>query len=350
MTNSSNLHVIAKPIGPRCDLNCVYCFYREKEQLFPKGEDLRMSDEVLSAFISQYDGEFVWQGGEPTLLGVDFFRKVIDLQNKLKKGKKIRNCLQTNGVLLNDEWCEFLKQHGFLVGLSLDGPKEINDLYRSSFDKVVGGLRLLKKHGVDFNVMACVGRETAKQPLAVYHFLKDEGVKFIQFTAVVERDAAGQVTPWSAEPERYGEFLIAIFDEWSKQDIGQIFVMNFEWALNAWVGNPSPVCLFAEQCGRSLVIEHNGDVYSCDHYVYPEHLLGNVLKDKLKELVELPKQQAFGAAKAAQLPLACRNCAYLFACRGECPKRRQYLCAGYKKYFAHINKPLRALAQRLRNA
>lgn len=340
-----NLHVIAKPIGAKCNLNCAYCFYLEKAQLFPKGEDFRMSDAVLSAFIQQYDGEFVWQGGEPTLLGLDFFRRVLELQNKFKKEKPFRNCLQTNGTLLNDEWCEFLKKNGFLVGISIDGPKEIHDLYRGSFDKAVKGLRLLKKHGVDFNVLACVAKETAKKPLDVYHFLKEEGVDHIQFTAVVERDPAGKVTSWTVKPESYGDFLIKIFDEWVRNDVGQTFVMNFEWALNAWVGKPSPVCLFAEKCGRSLVLEHNGDIYSCDHYVYPQYLLGNILKTDLKEMVELPAQKAFGAAKKDKLPDRCRHCRFLFACRGECPKRQQYLCPGYKKYFLHIARPLSALRQ-----
>ena len=302
-----------------------------------------MPDEVLSAFIRQYDGEYVWQGGEPTLLGLDFFRKVLELQKKHHKGKKIKNSLQTNGILLDDKWCEFLKKNDFLVGISLDGPRDVHEIYRPSHEKVMRGLRLLKKHGVDFNVLACVAKEIAKKPLDVYRFLKDEGVEFIQFTPIVERDANLKVLPWTVEPESYGDFLIAIFEEWVRTDVGKVFVMNFEWALNAWVGNPSPVCIFAERCGASLVIEHNGDVYSCDHFVYPEHLLGNILKVGLKSLAELPAQQDFGAAKSEKLPLYCKSCNYLFACRGECPKRKQYLCAGYKKYFKHIDRYMRAM-------
>ncbi|MFH1683694.1 MAG: anaerobic sulfatase maturase [Candidatus Margulisiibacteriota bacterium] len=346
--SSAGLHVIAKPIGPVCNLNCTYCFYLEKLNLYPQKENFRMSDEVLETFIRQYieaqpnpEVEFVWQGGEPALLGIDFFNKAVKLQKKYEQDKKIKNCLQTNGVLLNDEWCDFLKKNDFLVGISLDGPEEVHDLYRrdragqGTFDSVIRGLRLLKKHGVEFNVLACVARETAKRPREVYQFLKAAGVEYIQFAPIVERDESGKILPWTVEAESYGDFLNKIFDEWAANDVGKIFVMNFEWALNAWVFQKSPVCLFSETCGRSLVIEHNGDVYSCDHFVYPQYLLGNVLKDKLKDLVELPQQKAFGAAKKELLP-QCRRCDFLFACRGECPKRKQYLCAGYKKYFLHI--------------
>jgi len=366
--STAGLHLIAKPIGPVCNLNCVYCFYLEKKALFPPAENYRMSDEVLQAYVRSYlaaqpypEVEFVWQGGEPTMLGLDFFRRALELQQKHKKDKKVSNCLQTNGVLLNDEWCEFLKKHDFLVGISLDGPEEVHDFYRvnrsraRTFGSVMNGLNLLKKHGVRFNVLACVASETASEPLKTYRFLKENGVGFIQFTPVVERDKEGKLLPWTVEPVAYGDFLSAIFDEWVRQDVGMVFVMNFEWAVNAWVGNPSPVCIFAESCGRSLVIEHNGDVYACDHFVYPPYRLGNVLKDDLGDLARLPAQLSFGAAKAA-LPDYCRSCQFLFACRGECPKRRfartpyggpglNYLCPGYKKYFQHITKYLNALRQ-----
>jgi len=372
MEKQTGVHVIAKPTGAVCNLNCAYCFYLDKKGLFPHNENFRMSDDVLSAFVRQYieaqpfpEVEFVWQGGEPTILGIDFFRKAIKLQKEHRRNKKVRNCLQTNGVLLNDEWCEFLKGHDFLVGISLDGPQDVHDIYRrdsagkGTFDKAVRGLRLLRGRGVEFNVLACVARETAKKPLDVYRFFKDEGVQFIQFTPVVEREAkSNKIAPFTVDPLDYGDFLIGIFEEWVKNDVGKIFIMNFEWALNAWVGNPSPVCIFAENCGRSLVIEHNGDVYSCDHFVYPEYLLGNVLKNDLKDLVELPRQHAFGASKSKMLPLTCKECSFLFACRGECPKRRfarasmvennlNYLCAGYKKYFQHIDKHMKAMRERL---
>lgn len=362
---ASGLYVIAKPIGAVCNANCAYCFYLEKLDFYPQKENFRMPNEVLEEFIRQYieaqpclpagrhtpEVEFVWQGGEPTLLGIDFFRKAIALQNKFKQDKKIRNCLQTNGILLSDEWCGFLKKHGFVVGISLDGPEAIHDLYRKdragqgTFDMVIKGLNMLKKHKVDFNVLAGVAKATAKKPLDVYHFFKDQGVEFIQFTAIVEREPeTNKATSWSVEPESYGAFLIRIFDEWVRQDVGKVFVMNFEWALNAWVFGKSPVCLFSETCGRSLAIEHNGDVYSCDHFVYPQYRLGNILKTEIKELVELPQQQAFGVAKK-KLPAECRRCNFLFACRGECPKRKQYLCIGYKQYFSHITPYMNGIRQ-----
>ena len=293
---AQGIHVVAKPIGPVCNLNCEYCFYLEKQALFAAGEKYRMSDKVLSAFITNYITsqptpvvEFVWQGGEPTLLGIDFFKRVVDLQKPFVKRKTITNSLQTNGTLLTAEWCQFLKKHNFMVGISLDGPKEIHDRYRrdrkgnGTFDQVMRGLKLLQEHKVEYNVLACVARDTAKRPLDVYRFFKDEGVEFIQFTPVVERlsdvhsapsglrlagpaaldkkDQQGDVTPWSVIPEEYGDFLIAIYEEWVRHDVGTVFVMNFEWVLNAWIGNPSPVCVHAKQCGRSVVIEHNGDVY-----------------------------------------------------------------------------------------
>lgn len=400
MENSSRInntpqgiHVIAKPAGPLCNLNCEYCFYLEKQALFGSGRQYRMSDEVLAAFIAKYIisqptpvVEFVWQGGEPTLLGIDFFKRVIDLQKQFSGVKKITNSLQTNGTLLTDEWCRFLKRHNFMVGISLDGPREIHDRYRrdrrgqGSFDQAMRGLKLLQKHKVEYNVLACVARETAARPLEVYRFLKDAGVEFIQFTPVVERmpdsESAGlglrlaapasldsrdeqtEVTPWSVVPEEYGDFLIAVFEEWVRHDVGKVFVMNFEWALNAWIGNPSPVCVHAKQCGRSLVIEHNGDVYACDHCVYPQYRLGNILTDALPHMVEKSLRSGFGIAKETALPRRCRECDVLAACQGGCPKHRfantfdnepglHYLCEGYRKFFLHIRKYLRVMAQLL---
>ncbi len=305
------IHVVAKPIGPLCNLNCEYCFYLEKQALFETNEKYRMSDEVLSAFITNYIKsqptpvvEFVWQGGEPTLLGIDYFRRVIELQRPFAQQKTITNSLQTNGTLLTDEWCAFLKKHNFIVGISLDGPKEIHDRYRRdkkggpTFDSVIRGLKLLQTHKVEYNVLACVARDTATRPLDIYRFLRDQGVEFIQFTPIVERmpdaqctklglrlagpaalnkeERAADVTPWTVAPEEYGDFLTAVYEEWVRHDVGKVFVMNFEWALNSWIGNLSPVCIHAEQCGRSVVLEHNGDVYACDHCVYPEYKLGNI--------------------------------------------------------------------------
>jgi uncharacterized protein len=387
------IHVVAKPIGPLCNLNCEYCFYLEKEALFPAGEHYRISHAVLAAFITNYADsqptpavEFVWQGGEPTLLGIDFFKKIVEFQRPFAGHKTIRNALQTNGTLLIDAWCSFLKKNNFMVGISLDGPKEIHDRYRrdragkGSFGTVMRGLKLLQKHGVDYNVLASVARETAKKPLDVYRFFKDQAIEFIQFSPIVERlpDAASLrhglrlagpaaldreeeqtgVTPWTVDAEAYGDFLITIYEEWVRHDVGKIFVMNFEWALNAWIGNPSPVCIHAKTCGRSLVMEHNGDVYVCDHRVYPEYRLGNIAAVSLHDMAEKSQKTGFGIAKESALPRWCRECDVLAACQGGCPKHRfektyygepglQYLCAGYSKFFLHIRKYLRAMTQLL---
>ena len=389
------IHLLAKPAGPACNLNCEYCFYLEKQALFGAGENYRMSDEVLTAYITKYITsqpapvvEFVWQGGEPTLLGLEFFNKVIMIQKPFAGRKTITNSIQTNGTLLTDEWCKFLKDNNFLVGISLDGPETIHDRYRrrrdgaGSFADVMRGLKLLQKHGVNYNVMAGVARETAQQPRTVYNFFKNEGVEFIQFTPIVERlpnacskqyglrlaspavpgdcEQHAGVTPWSVVPEEYGDFLIDIYEEWVHRDVGTIFVMNFEWALNAWIGNPSPVCIHAHQCGRSLVIEHNGDVYSCDHYVYPQYRLGNIITGDLPAMVEKSLSLGCGIAKETALPRSCRECDVLAACRGGCPKHRfalssvyepglQYLCAGYKTFFVHIRKYLQVMTQLLEN-
>lgn len=389
------LHVLAKPIGPVCDIKCDYCFYLEKLALFGKGKNYGMPDDVLVAYIRQYVEaqptpivEFVWHGGEPTLLGLDFFRKVVELQRPFRGRKEIRNALQTNGMRLTDDWCAFFKANNFFIGVSLDGPKEIHDCYRkgrqgqSTFDRVMRSLRLLQKHRVDYNILACVGKETAHRPLDVYHFFKREGVEFIQFTPIIERvpdtqtQAQGlwlatpakldqeepntQVTPWTVAPEKYGDFLIAIYEEWVRQDVGKIFVMNFEWALNAWIGNPSPVCIFAKQCGRAVALEHDGSIFACDHYVYPEYRLGNILHDDLAHMVEASIASGFGPHKEATLPRWCRECEVLNACWGGCPKHRfttspdgepglHYLCAGYKKLFLHIRKYLRAMTTLLEN-
>ena len=389
------LHVVAKPVGPACNLDCTYCFYLEKQALFPSGTPMRMSDSVLRSFIEGYivsqptsEVEFVWQGGEPTLLGVDFFRRVIAYQRSCASGKIIRNALQTNGTLLNDEWCRFLKKHAFLVGISLDGPKVIHDRYRhdrqgrGSHDRTMRGLMLLQQHQIEYNVLTSVARDTATYPLDVYRFFRDAGVEFIQFAPVVERYADPRasspglrlappaaldrqedhiaVTEWSVSPEAYGDFLIAVFEEWVRNDVGKMFVMNFEWALNAWIGNPSPVCVHAKQCGRSLVIEHDGSLYACDHCVYPQYRLGNILTDSLPAMVEKSLNTQFGISKEAALPRCCKECEVLAACQGGCPKHRfarthddlpglHYLCPGYRKFFRHIRKYLHIMTQLLEN-
>ncbi len=389
------MHVLAKPLGPVCNIKCDYCFYLEKHALFGENEDYRMSDAVLSRYIDQYIEkqptpivEFVWHGGEPTLRGVEFFRRVVELQKPHLHRKQIKNAIQTNGMRLTDEWCGFLRENNFMVGISLDGPREVHDFYRktrdgkSTFDEVMRGVHLLQKHGVEFNVLACVGRNTAYHPLEVYRFFKSEGIEYIQFTPIIERipDATTaetglwlappaqltedepnkQVTPWTVEPEAYGDFLIAIYEEWVRKDVGNVFVMNFEWALNAWMGDPSPICIFARNCGRAVALEHDGSLYACDHYVYPEYKLGDILTDDLAEMVEGSVASGFGPHKESTLPRWCRECEVLQACWGGCPKHRftkspqgepglHYLCAGYKKYFMHIRKYLRAITQLLEN-
>ena len=310
-------HVLAKPIGPICNLDCRYCFYLEKEKLYPNERQWRMSDEMLEEYIRQYiqdqpvpEINFAWQGGEPTLLGMEFFRKVVELQQKYAGGRKISNALQTNGTLLDDEWCEFLAAHKFLIGLSIDGPRELHDQYRvdkrqkPTFDAVMRGLELLRKHKVDFNTLTVVNRANSQQPLEVYRFLKEIGSEFLQFIPLVERRASAQsktpgfdfaeppepghpgdpqspVTEWSVEAKPYGNFLCVIFDEWVRQDVGRVFVQLFDAALGNWMELGSSLCVFAEKCGAALAIEHNGDLYSCDHYVYPKYHLGNILNQSL---------------------------------------------------------------------
>lgn len=382
---------MSKPIGPICNLDCKYCFYLEKEKLFPTTENFRMSDDVLDRYIRQYieaqsvsEISFAWQGGEPTLLGVDFFRRVVELQRRYADGKVIHNALQTNGVLLDDEWGAFLAENHFLVGLSLDGPRELHDRYRvdkwqqPTFDRVMRGLGFLKKHRVEFNTLTVVNHANSQQPLAVYRFLKEVGSGFLQFIPLVERkpDAEAKamglelsapppgggarvstpVTSWSVESRQYGEFLVAIFDEWVRYDVGKVFVQLFDVALGNWMGLGSSLCVFAETCGAALAIEHNGDLYSCDHYVYPHYKLGNILNQSLGDMVNAPAQLQFGRDKLETLPRYCLECEVRFACNGECPKHRfirapdgepglNYLCAGYKHFFTHIDPFMRIMAE-----
>ena len=391
---TSGMHLMAKPVGPLCNLDCGYCFYLEKEKLFPPKHRFRMNDAVLEAYVRRYiaaqptpEVEFTWQGGEPTLMGLDFFRRAVELQRRYSGGKTIRNTIQTNGTLLDDDWGVFLRQEDFLVGLSLDGPRALHDegrpdkQGRGSFDRVMRGIEVLKRHQVPFNALVTVSRAVSQKPLEVYRFLKEQGTGFIQFNPVVERlpsaadrdegldhnrppplsrnEAApepGAVTPHSVEPGAYGDFLIAIFDEWVRNDVGHIHVMNFEWALQSWCGVPASVCLFAERCGKAAIVEQDGGVYSCDHFMYPEYRLGSIVEDDPAELLASPAQTAFGAAKEETLPAYCRRCPYLFACHGECPKNRfantpdgepglNYLCPSYKAYFGHITQAMNAMAK-----
>lgn len=388
-TANAPFHLMTKPIGSRCNLDCRYCFYLEKERLYTGAGAMRMTPEVLETYVRDYIGaqpgshvSFAWQGGEPTLLGVDFFRTAVALQVKYANGRTIENSLQTNGVLLDDDWATFLAENRFLVGVSIDGPREFHDAYRvdhggrPTFDRVMAGIEVLKRHKVEFNTLTTVQRKNSVQPLEVYRFLRRIGSGYIQFIPIVERctanaesgasltpppegdDSAGvdaQVTAWSVRPADYGQFLCGIFDEWVKRDVGTVFVQQFDSALANWVGQPAGICVFSENCGRAMAIEHNGDIYSCDHYVYPRYKLGNLMQVPLASLVDSPRQEAFGRAKSSTLPKMCRECPVRFACHGECPKHRflktpdgepglNYLCAGYKKFFIHIDPAMRTMA------
>jgi uncharacterized protein len=384
-------HIIAKPTGPICNLDCKYCFYLEKESLYPKTggkSSWAMPDAVLEAYIKQYIEaqrapviSFVWQGGEPTLLGVDFFRKAVAFQKQYADGKRIENGFQTNGVLLDDRWGEFFSGNRFLIGLSIDGPRNLHDRYRvdkggkPTFDEVMKGIECLKRHRVEFNTLTVVNRQNSQHPLEVYHFLKKIGSGFMQFIPIVERigeaptpeglslvppdfDGA-RVSEWSVDSRQYGRFLCAIFDEWVRNDVGKVFVQLFDVALEAWVGMEPSLCVFRRTCGEAMAIEHNGDLYSCDHYVYPENRLGNIMEDPMLSLVGSAKQRKFGRDKWDTLPKYCRECEVRFACNGECPKHRfirtpegeeglNYLCAGYKQFFTHIDPCMRFMAAELR--
>ncbi len=381
-------HVMAKPAGPMCNLQCRYCFYLEKEKLFPDRHAWVMPDEVLESFIRQHieahlvpEVLFAWQGGEPTLLGVEFFRKAVLFQQRYANGKAIQNAFQTNGILLDDEWCAFFKENNFLLGLSMDGPEEFHDHYRRdkgghpTFQRVMRGMDLLKKHGVEFNLLTCVQRHNSEHPLEVYRFLRDVGSGFIQFIPVIERAAAhpgedgltlvapddpeAQVTPWSVRPLAYGKFLSAVFDEWVRRDVGTAFVQIFDIALEAWMGMNPSLCVFSETCGTAMALEHTGDLYSCDHFVYPSHHLGNILETPLSGMVNSEFQRRFGQDKRDALPGCCKTCDCYFMCHGECPKHRflrspqgepglTYLCEGYQHFFRHIDPYMQFMANELR--
>lgn len=385
-----SFHMMTKPIGPQCNLDCTYCFYLEKEKLFPQDENYRMSDKVLEAYIHKYiqsqntpEIQFAWQGGEPTLMGLDFFRKVVALQRQYAGGRPVHNAIQTNGTNLDDEWCEFFVREKFLVGLSLDGPDYIHNRHRvdkggaGSFDRVMNGLRLLKKWRVEFNTLTCVTHQSPNEVTEIYTFLKQQGVQFMQFIPIVERTgdrtahAMGldlavppdlfsgnnpdTMVPWAVSPEGFGDFLIGVFDEWVKNDVSRIFVNIFDMALGAWCGMEPELCVFARRCGRAVAMEHDGGIYSCDHYVYPSYFLGNIMEKSLKEMIFSPAQVKFGNDKCDALPAYCRKCEFLFVCNGECPKHRfiqtpdgepglNYLCEGYKKFFRHIDPKMRTMA------
>ena len=369
-------NVMTKPRGAICNLDCAYCYFLAKERLYPDSP-FRMNDALLADYTRQYieaqsqipEVTFAWQGGEPTLMGLDFFRRAVELQKQFAKpGTMIHNALQTNATMLDDAWCEFFHAENFLLGVSLDGPRELHDAYRvdkggaPTFDRVMRGIELLKKYHVEFNILATVHAANAPHPLDVYRFFRDEvGTQFIQFIPIVERanetgfQEGNAVTPRSVTGKQYGDFLGAIFDEWVRRDVGRVFVQVFDVALGVWLGQPASLCIFAETCGSALALEHNGDLFACDHFVEPRYKLGNLAHDKLIALVGSEAQRRFGLDKRDTLPRYCRECAVRFICNGGCPKDRllttldgepglNYLCEGFKTFFTHIDQPMKTMA------
>ncbi len=372
---SRPLYVMAKPAGAACNMACHYCYYIEKGKYYAHEATANiMGDALLETFIRQYietqtthEVLFTWHGGEPLLRPLSFYQRAMKLQERHARGHHIDNCLQTNGTLLTDEWCRFLADNRWLVGLSIDGPQDMHDAYRRmrggapTFDKVMRAVELLDKHGVEWNAMAVVNDINSREPLRFYRFFKNIGCHYLQFSPIVERwtadgqrslaspavpPAGGKMTPWSVQPDAWGDFLCTLFDEWRTKDVGKTFVQLFDATLANWVGEPPGVCTLSPICGRALALEHNGDVFPCDHFVFPEYLLGNIRHQSLTELALSGRLNAFGEAKRTTLPEQCAECRWLFACNGECPKNRialtadgvsglNYLCEGYRRFFSH---------------
>ena len=369
------LYVMLKPAGAHCNLACKYCYYLEKNNLYDKSHRHIMSDEMLEQFTREYIEAqimpqvlFTWHGGEPLMRSIDFYKKALALQKKYARGRRIDNVIQTNGTMLTDEWCEFFAQNNWLVGISIDGPQEYHDHYRltstgnPSWQKVMHGIELLKKHHVEWNAMAVVNAYNANHPLEFYHFFKDNGCQYLQFTPIVERltkhqdgrtlaslsdDKEIPLADFSVTPEQWGNFLCAIFDEWVRNDVGKMFVEIFDCTLANWMGVLPGICAYSKNCGHAGVMEHNGDVYSCDHFVFPEYKLGNIRDHTLIEMLYGDKQHAFSRLKHTSLPRQCKECDMEFACHGECPKNRfekdkygepglNYLCKGYYQYYSHV--------------
>ncbi len=368
------LYVMLKPVGSACNLACQYCYYLEKELLYPNNKRSWMSDETLETFIQQYFlaqtqpyVSFTWHGGEPLLRPISFYKKALKLQQKYGKGFYIENSLQTNGTLLTDEWCRFFKENNFLIGLSIDGPATVHDAYRQtlsgkgSFQKVLNGIRLLNKHGVEWNAMAVVNAKNVKDAATFYNFFKSINCHFIQFTPIVERlvphadgrclasvnEQTQTMSPLSVTPEEWGAFLCNLFDLWIKEDVGTYYIQMFDATLANWVGQTPGLCTLSKSCGHASAMEHNGDVFACDHFVFPEYKRGNIHTQTITEMMYSPEQLQFGKNKWQSLPRQCKECSFLFACYGECPKNRfaidaygnkglNYLCKGYKRFFAHV--------------
>ena len=369
------LYVMLKPAGAHCNLACKYCYYLEKNKLYPTAQRHLMSDEMLEQFTREYIEAqtmsqvlFTWHGGEPLLRSIDFYRKALSLQQKYAGGRRIDNVIQTNGTLLTDEWCEFFAQNHWLVGISIDGPQPYHDHYRltaagkPSWQKVMQGIKLLKKHGVEWNAMAVVNAYNVNHPLEFYRFFKENGCQFLQFTPIVERLTRHEdgrtlasladkneipLSEASVTPEQWGYFLSAIFAEWVRKDVGKIFVEIFDCTLANWMGISPGICAYSKECGHAGVMEHNGDVYSCDHFVFPEYKLGNIRDHSLIDMLYGEQQQEFSRLKHSSLPRQCKECDMEFACHGECPKNRfmkdkygdsglNYLCPGYYHYYQHV--------------
>ena len=369
------LYVMLKPAGAHCNLACKYCYYLEKNNLYQNSHRHLMSDEMLEQFTREYIEAqtmpqvlFTWHGGEPLMRSIDFYKKALALQKKYAHGKQIDNVIQTNGTLLTDEWCEFFAQNHWLVGISIDGPQEYHDHYRvtpagkPSWEKVMQGISLLKKHRVEWNAMAVVNAYNAEHPLEFYHFFRDNGCQYLQFTPIVERltehedgrtlasladDREIPLADASVTPQQWGNFLCTIFDDWVRHDVGKMFVEIFDCTLANWMGVLPGICAYSKECGHAGVMEHNGDVYSCDHFVFPEYKLGNIREQSLIDMLYGEKQQAFSRLKHTSLPRQCKECDMEFACHGECPKNRfekdkygepglNYLCQGYYQYYTHV--------------
>lgn len=369
------LYVMLKPAGAHCNLACKYCYYLEKNKLYPTAQRHLMSNEMLEQFTREYIEAqtmnqvlFTWHGGEPLLRSIDFYRKALSLQQKYAGGRHIDNIIQTNGTLLTDEWCEFFAQNHWLVGISIDGPQPYHDHYRltaagkPSWQKVMQGIKLLKKHGVEWNAMAVVNAYNVNHPLEFYRFFKENGCQFLQFTPIVERLTRHEdgrtlasladkdeisLSEASVAPEQWGYFLCAIFDEWVRKDVGKIFVEIFDCTLANWMGVSPGICAYSKECGHAGVMEHNGDVYSCDHFVFPEYKLGNIRDQSLIDMLYGEQQREFSRLKHSSLPRQCKECDMEFACHGECPKNRfmkdkygdsglNYLCPGYYHYYQHV--------------
>jgi len=386
-------HVMTKPAGPLCNLDCRYCFYLEKTKLYPESHVFKMNDRVLEAYIKDYieaqpgpEVSFAWQGGEPTLAGINFFRKVVALQKLYGRGRRIDNAFQTNGTTLTDEWCQFFKEYNFLVGISIDGPERLHDAYRvdrrgrSTYRRVMRGIELCRKHRVPFNTLTVVNAANVDHPIEIYRFLRKIGSTFLQFIPLVERSAGADskaiglslahppnpaeapgdypepgVTEWSVPAGKLGDFYCAIFDHWIRRDVGRIYVQLFDGTLGKWLGVPGGSCVHAETCGRALAMEHNGDVFACDHYVYPRYKLGNIQNESLAGMAGSDAMRDFGEQKRSRLPRQCRECEFLFACNGDCPKHRfartrdgepglSYLCPAYTRFFRHSAPAMRRMS------